>query len=139
MFIQVQREVGAPILISDPLDFLNRISRDERSLRDAQNCIETPRSRITERLFWFINVNQNDAEALDKLKKGQYTDAIRIWSTSEELSASINLAILCHAYYLKTDINAENTKQWARIFERWEKLFRDESYWVFFEENRTAV
>jgi tetratricopeptide (TPR) repeat protein len=125
-------KLGGPINIPDPLGFLNTMERDENLIRDAQNRIEVPKSRILERLFWFLNINQNDAEALEKLNEGRYNDAVQIWTTSEELSASINLAILYHAYYLSKDIDAEKTEKWKRVFERWQNLFNNEKYWQYY-------
>ena len=63
---KVRAKLGGPINISDPLGFLNTISRDENSIRNAVTQIETPRTRISERLFWFVNINQKDGEALEK-------------------------------------------------------------------------
>jgi coenzyme F420 hydrogenase subunit delta len=130
---KARAKLGGPINTIDPLSFLNVISRDENSLRDAQNRIEISRSRIIERFCWFFNTNQNDAEALDKLKDGHYNDAVKIWNASDELSSSINLAILYHAYYISKDISAVNTEKWTRVFERWQNLINNEKYWIFLE------
>lgn len=130
---KARAKLGGPISISDPLSFLNTISRDENSLRNALNQIETSKSRIYERLFWFNDINQKDAEALDKLKDGQYKDAVRIWNASDEFSSSVNLAILCHAYYISKDMDAVNIEKWKLVFDRWQKLINNEKYWIFLE------
>jgi len=130
---KARAKLGGSVNIPDPLGFLNTILRDEKLIRDAQNRIESSKSRITERLFWFLNVNQNDSDALEKLKEGRYNDAVQIWTASDELSASINLAILYHAYYLSKDIDAGKTEKWKRVFERWQNLFNNEKYWEFFK------
>ena len=130
---KVRAKLGGPINISDPLGFLNTISRDENSIRNAVTQIETPRTRISERLFWFVNINQKDGEALEKLKDRQYNEAVKIWNTSDDLSASINLAILYHAFYITKDIEAVKTEKWTRVFERWQNLINEEKYWTFLE------
>jgi tetratricopeptide (TPR) repeat protein len=131
--LKARAKLGGPISISDPLDFLKTIFCDENTIRTALNQIDQPKSRIYERLFWFLNINQKDAEALDKLKDGNYKDAVRIWNASDEFSSSINIAILCHAYYLTKDMGAVNTEKWKHIFERWKNLINNEKYWIFFE------
>jgi tetratricopeptide (TPR) repeat protein len=132
--LKARAKLGGPISISDPLGLLKTISRDENTIRTALNQIDQPKTRIYERLFWFFNIDQRDAEALDKLKEGHYNDAVRIWNASDELSASINLAILFHAYYITKDISAVNIEKWKRVFKRWKTLLNNEKYWIFLEK-----
>jgi hypothetical protein len=131
--LKVRAKLGGPIHILDPLGFLNATLRDEISIRNAVTQIEASRPRISERLFWFVNFTEKDGEALEKLKDGQCNEAAKIWNTTDDLSASINLAILCHACCITKDIEAVNTEKWTRVFERWQKLINDEKYWAFLE------
>ena len=131
---KARAKLGGILKNSDPLGFLNTPPRDEKTIRNAINQIETSKTRILERIFWFINFNQTDAEALNKLKAGAYNEAVPIWKNSDDLSASINLAILYHAYYLSNDLNLQKNDKWQRVFDRWKDLVNNDKYWALYEE-----
>ena len=83
------------------LPCLGGIDRSKETIRQAANTLNNNRTKLEHCLFWFWKINNNDDQALDALKIGDWDSALLIWNNSNtqvsnnyQLSSLKNIVLL---------------------------------------------
>lgn len=78
---------------SDLQKIMSPINRTPEMLNKAEASIATAKERIKYAQFWFLNVTEDDRQALAHLEAGCLDEAMTIWSKHDSLSALQNYMI----------------------------------------------
>ena len=108
--------------------------RTEASVKDALKELQAQKSSINQYFFWFRIEDKNDREALENIKEGSFTKALKVWKTvSKDNEKPVaffykkNLALL---YCLLLDEESEGYLNHSLSI--WKELLNSEKFWMAF-------
>lgn len=110
--------------------------RTEDSVKEALQNLSTPKKRIREYFFWFIQNDAIDEKAFEELDSKSYDSAIKIWrlasakSTTKSFFYKKNLALLYCVLLLNE--NLKNASYLKNSLEIWKELIDTDRFWAVF-------
>lgn len=134
---ELQKLLKVDELPSYPGDLLSSPKiRTEDNIKEALQNLSSPKKRIREYFFWFIENDAIDEKAFEGLTSKSYQDAIKIWrlasskSTTKAYFYKKNLALLYCALLLNENIH--NTSYLKNSLEIWKNLIDSDRFWAAF-------
>lgn len=64
------------------------VERTEASLTEAEQALSTPDGRLDAALFWFVDIEQRDAQAFTHLRSGHPDEAAKCWQVADDADNS---------------------------------------------------
>ncbi len=112
--------------------------RTEYSIKEALQNLSTPKKRIREYFFWFIENDAIDEKVFEELNSKSYESAIKIWrlagakSTTKAFFYKKNLALLYCVLLLNE--NLSNSSHLKNSLEIWKDLIDSDRFWATFRQ-----
>lgn len=110
--------------------------RNENSIKEAIQKLQSPKKQIIEFFFWFYISDDTDKKALKYIKNKDYQSAIEIWGkdykedTVSSLNHKKNLALFL-VYLLSIEDNKDCVEKSILL---WKSIFDSEKYWSSFKK-----
>lgn len=110
--------------------------RNEDSIKEAIQKLQSPKKQIVEFFFWFYISDDTDKKALKYIKNKDYQSAIEIWGkdykedTVSSLNHKKNLALFL-VYLLSIEDNKDCVEKSILL---WKSIFDSEKYWSSFKK-----
>lgn len=109
-------------------------ARNEQTINDAVQKLQSPRNRISEYFLWFTISDEIDRKAIELVRESRFYDAIQVWQenistkTCESYFYKKNLALL---YYIIL-FNRNDKSYIASSINLWHELVFTNKYWDSF-------
>lgn len=110
--------------------------RNEDSVKEAIQNLQSPKKKMVEFFFWFYISDDTDKKALKYIKSKDYQSAIEIWGkdykedTVSSLNHKKNLALFL-TYLLSIEDNKDCVQKSILL---WKSIFDSEKYWSSFKK-----
>ena len=129
---RARARVGGPQSSLDLLSFYGPCDQSEQSLRDALTRLESPQSRLRERLFWF-SYDSKVAKEISKLTTKEVAHAVDLITKAGDLTSRFNAAIWEQAQCIARDPLALEESAWQKALIDWRMLFGLKEFWEWFD------